>query len=135
MPILTYCCEIWSSISKYVRSVLDIHGERLHTKFCKYVLCVNSKASNLACVGEVGQFPIFIDFRNDILKYYFYASQKIDDLIGQILKAGKNLYLFGVKSWYYTGRLRELSLAISFQWLCCCCLEKYFRAVDCMQLV
>ena len=99
-------------MSKHVRSadnILDIHGEKLHTKFCKYVLCVHSKASNLACVCEVGRFPIYIDFRNDILKYYFYASQEVDDLIGQILKSSKNSYQFGVKSWYYTGRLRELS--------------------------
>ena len=80
-PILTYGCEIWSSMSKSVRSagnILDslyqnMHGEKLHTKFCKYILGVHSKASNLACVGEVGRFPIYIDFCNNILKYYFYA--------------------------------------------------------------
>ena len=97
-PILTYGCEIWSSMSKSVRSagnILDslyqnMHGEKLHTKFCKYILGVHSKASNLACVGEVGRFPIYIDFCNNILKYYFYASEKTDDfLIGQTLKASK----------------------------------------------
>ena len=36
----------------------NFHGEKLHTKFCKYVLGVHSKDSNLACVGEVGRFPI-----------------------------------------------------------------------------
>ena len=43
-PILTYGCEIWSSMSKSVRSagnILDslyqnMHGEKLHTRFCKY---------------------------------------------------------------------------------------------------
>ena len=97
-PILTYGCEIWSSMSKSVRSagnILDslyqnMHGEKLHTKFCKYILGVHSKASNLACVGEVGRFPIYIDFCNNILNYYFYASEKTDDsLIGQTLKASK----------------------------------------------
>ena len=90
-----------------------MHGEKLHTKFCKYILGVHSKASNLACVGEVGRFPIYIDFCNNILKYYFYASEKSDDsLIGQTLKASKNLYQTGVKSWY-TGVntiLKELNL-------------------------
>ena len=120
-PILTYGCEIWASMSKAMRSadnILDslyqnFHGEKLHTKFCKYVLGVHSKASNLACVGEVGRCPIYIDFCNDILKYYFYASQKINDsLIGQTLKVSMNLYQTGVKSWY-TGVntiLKELNL-------------------------
>ena len=108
-------------MSKSVRSagnILDslyqnMHGEKLHTKFCKYILGVHSKASNLACVGEVGRFPIYIDFCNNILKYYLYASEKTDDsLIGQTLKASKNLYQTGVNSWY-TGVntiLKELNL-------------------------
>ena len=42
-----------------------------------------------------------IDFCNDILKYYFYASQKTDDsLIGQTLLTSKTLYESGVKSWF-----------------------------------
>ena len=87
----------------------------MQTKFCKYILGVHSKASNLACAGAHGRFLIYIDFCNDILKYYFYASQKTDDsLIGQTLQASKNLYQTGVKSWY-TGvntilRLKELNL-------------------------
>ena len=60
--------------------------ENLHTKYCKYGLGVHSTSSNLACVGELGRFPIYIDICIDILKYYFYASQKTDDsLIGQTL--------------------------------------------------
>ena len=113
--------DFCSRCSKAMRSadnILDslyqnFHGEKLHTKFCKYVLGVHSKASNLACVGEVGRFPIYIDFCNDILKYYFYASQKTNDsLIGQYLWVSKNLYQTGVKSWY-TGVntiLKELNL-------------------------
>ena len=61
------------------------------------ILGVHSKASN----GELGRFPIFCDFCNDILKYHFYTSQKTDDsLIGQTLQASKNLNQTGVKSWY-----------------------------------
>ena len=61
-----------SSMSKKLRSVDNIldkiyqnmNGEKLHTKFCKYVLGVHSKASNIACVGELGRFPIYVDFCN-----------------------------------------------------------------------
>ena len=48
-PILTYGCEIWTSMSKTVRTlenILDslyqnLQGENLHTKYCKYVLILN----------------------------------------------------------------------------------------------
>ena len=52
-------------------------------------------------------------FLQRYLKVFFYASQKPNDsLIGQTLKASKNLYQTGVKSWY-TGVntiLKELNL-------------------------
>ena len=82
-------------MSKTVRTtehILDsfyqnLHGEKLRTKYCKYVLGVHSKSSNLACVGELSRFPIYIDICNDILKYYLHESQKTDDsLIGQTLQ-------------------------------------------------
>ena len=119
-PILTYGSEIWASMNKSVRSgdIIDnlyqnLHGEKLHTKFCKYVLGVHSKASNIACVGELGRFPIYIDICNDILKYYCYASHKPNDsLIGQALLTSKALYQSGVKSWFggVDTILKELDL-------------------------
>ena len=43
-----------------------------------------------------------------ILKYYFHASEKTDDsLIGQTLKASKNLYQNGVKSWFTCVKVIE----------------------------
>ena len=94
-------------MSKTVRTtenILDslsqnLHGEKLHTKYCKSVLGVHSKSSNLACVGELTQFLIYIDICNDILKHYFYASQKTDDsLIGQTLQTSEHLHEKGAKS-------------------------------------
>ena len=114
---MTYGCEIWASLRDPVSAVdnilcsiyQNIHGEKLHAKFCKYILGVHSKASN----GELGRFPIYIDSCNDILKNHFYASQKTDDSsIGQTLQSSKNLFQTGVKSWY-TGVnyiLKELNL-------------------------
>ena len=65
-PILTYDCKIWTSTCKTVytnNNILDIlyqsgHGENLHIEYCKYVLSVHSNLSNLACVGELGRFPV-----------------------------------------------------------------------------
>ena len=39
----------------------DLHIEKLNVKFCKYLLGVNKKASNLAVSGELGRYPLLID--------------------------------------------------------------------------
>ena len=75
----------------------------------KCVLGVHSKSSNLACVGELSGFLIYMDVCKDILKYYFYASQKTDDsLIGETLQTSKHLHEKGAKSWY-TGVITILT--------------------------
>uniref|UniRef100_A0ABM0MQP8 RNA-directed DNA polymerase from mobile element jockey-like n=1 Tax=Saccoglossus kowalevskii TaxID=10224 RepID=A0ABM0MQP8_SACKO len=55
-PVLLYCSEVWAS--DCILQSKDLHNnmlpmEKLHIKFCKYVLQVNCKASNLACLLEV----------------------------------------------------------------------------------
>ena len=62
---------------------------------------MHTKASNIACVGELGRFPIYVDFGNNILKYYFYVCQKKDDsVLGQTLLVIKKLHQSGDKSWF-----------------------------------
>ena len=39
----------------------DLHIEKLNVTFCKYLLGVNKKASNLAVKGELGRYPLYID--------------------------------------------------------------------------
>ena len=64
-PIL--CYEIWSAfdgnrkafsnaddISQFLDSLPDI--EKVHVKFCKFLLVVNKRAVNLAVKGELGRF-------------------------------------------------------------------------------
>ena len=47
------------------------------------------------------RFPIYVDFCNNILKYYFYACQKSEDsLVGQTLLVSKKLHQSGDKSWF-----------------------------------
>ena len=58
---------------------------------------------NIACVGELGRFPIYVAFSNNILNYvyYFYVCQKSEDsLVGQTLLVSKKLHQSGDKSWF-----------------------------------
>ena len=90
-PILTYGCEIWASNTKKFRSsdqtletlYKDLHAEKLHLKYCKYILGVHAKASNLATIGE---FPLYHDICENITKYYSRLLQMNSDiLLGQTL--------------------------------------------------
>lgn len=71
-PILTYNCEVWSQFTqpqlnllikgKHNRSNLfesyNNEIEQKHLKFCKTLLGLNKKASNVATLGELGRFPL-----------------------------------------------------------------------------
>ena len=69
-------------------------------EFCKYVLGVHSKASNIACVGELGRFPIYVDFCNNMLKYYFMSEKRRLLSWCQTLLVSKKLHQSGDKSWF-----------------------------------
>ena len=69
-PILPYNCELWSQISKYKLESLESNklsleetyfdnlAEKLHLQFCRTVLGVSNKTSNLATLGALGRLPI-----------------------------------------------------------------------------
>ena len=48
----------------------DLHIEKLNLKFCKYLLGVNEKASNLTVRGELGRYPLLIDVVLSMIKYW-----------------------------------------------------------------
>ena len=86
-PILLYCTEIWSPYSlNFVKvasksnsfnleeSYEDFLPERIHTKFCKFLLGVNKYSSNLACKSEVGRYPLAISASLLSLKYWLHIN-------------------------------------------------------------
>lgn len=62
--ILNYCAEIWGF------STADIL-ERLHRKFLKRMLNVKMSTNNLALYGETGRFPLFVNRKVKVIKYWF----------------------------------------------------------------
>jgi len=68
VPILRYGCEVWTP---YLMKGLNENNfshicdsstvEKIHNKFCKYLLGVHRKASNVAVKGELGRFPLLIE--------------------------------------------------------------------------
>ena len=62
-PILNYACEVWG----FIRAD---NIERVHRKFCKWVLNVKPSTSNLALYGEIGRFPLLLCRQSRIVKYF-----------------------------------------------------------------
>ena len=69
-PIATYGAEVWGACINDIPKVFDIRNdkyncdkmsfEKLDLKFCKSILGVHGKASNIGTRGELGRYPITI---------------------------------------------------------------------------
>ena len=77
--ILLYACEITNifNITKSIKN--NKHNifektnkweqERLHLQFCRLILGVGSKATNMAIYGELGKFPLFLKAMKQMWKF------------------------------------------------------------------
>ena len=80
-PILIYNSEIWGS------SIIDIEKllsngtnktklyynnvfEKVQLRWCKYILGVSSKSSNIAVTSELGRYPLLTDIYTNMVKYW-----------------------------------------------------------------
>lgn len=62
-PILMYNCELWGFENLQVI-------ERMHLKYCKYVLCLKKSTPDIMVYGELGRFPLYIEIYCRIIKYW-----------------------------------------------------------------
>jgi hypothetical protein len=62
-PILLYGCEIWGSGKN------DII-ERVHLKFCNFLLCLKISIPNFMVYGELGRYPLEIDIKVRMILYW-----------------------------------------------------------------
>ena len=80
-PIALYGCEIWGTFNSNTarfrngtvspdRIYSNLIGEKLHTKFCKFILGVHKKTTNFAVLSELGRFPLYYDIIKSIFHYW-----------------------------------------------------------------
>ena len=108
-PILTYGCEIWGTFSSskllskqdnYLLNMYDkLPQEKLHLKFCKYILRVSSKATNLAVRGETGRYPLLIQIIANMFKYLTHIQKSKNNLLTEAYRLSVDLSNKGIDSW------------------------------------
>ncbi|XP_077868890.1 uncharacterized protein LOC144359815 [Saccoglossus kowalevskii] len=102
-PMLLYCSEIWSDcIINKGRFLANLNSpmEKLHIKFCKSLLKVNSKATNLACLLELGRLPLAISSIRQMLKYWMRLNDMDHNtLVHEAYQLGIQLDDAGVQNW------------------------------------
>ena len=55
--------------------------DKIHARFCKYVLGVHSKACNFAVFSELGQFPLLITILTSCLNFWMHINQSSSDAL------------------------------------------------------
>nr|XP_006817258.1 PREDICTED: RNA-directed DNA polymerase from mobile element jockey-like [Saccoglossus kowalevskii] len=85
LPMLMYGSEIWGAFTfklhranveitseKFIQKLFDDKTcfEQLHIKFCKTILGVHKKSSNIATRAELGSYPIIIDICRQMIRYH-----------------------------------------------------------------
>lgn len=53
--------------------------DKIHARFCKYVLGVHSKACNFSVFSELGQFPLIISSITSCLNFWMHIIQSSSD--------------------------------------------------------
>ena len=102
-PILMYCAEVWTillcprlSNENLIKSADAQLYEKLNLNLCKYLLGVRRNTSNIASRGELGRYPLILDF---LLQSYCFKSRISSSNIGLASDAYAESLTLGPSSW------------------------------------
>lgn len=68
LPILLYGSAVWG-----IHTCIDI--EKVHNKFCKFILGVSMKTNNCAARGELGRHSIRVNINVEIVRFWLKCIQ------------------------------------------------------------
>ena len=86
-PVLLYGCEVWASESA------DII-EKIHLRFCKYILQVNKSTCSNMVYGELGVTPLILDAKSRMIMFWarIYKTNSTPKLSSVLYQLLLNLY-------------------------------------------
>jgi hypothetical protein len=94
MPYLVYGCENWGTLSAYkinnnnlslFEAFKDWDFEKLNIRFCKYLLGVNKKSTNIVVLSELGRYPIYLKLITQVPSYWHMLENEPSNLLKSCL--------------------------------------------------
>ena len=107
--VLMYGSEIWGYINAECI-------ERVHRKFCKYMLNVKLSTNTYAVYSELGRYPLIIERQTRMVKYWFSLLQKINVncILVAVYNSMKENILLNAESNFWLVKI------IGKKWICRC---------------
>ena len=78
----------------------NIAIEKVHVKFCKFILGANKRAINLAVKGELGRFPVSFSCSIQAFKYRYHLQETSNSLLQEAASVNKSLNDGGISCWF-----------------------------------
>ena len=112
LPILLYGAELWGFEERETI-------EKVHLKFCKYILGVSSKTPNCAVLGELGRRPLFVYYMYKCVKFWLTLVQNYDPAkyTKKIYKVLYNYNNSGKITWATKVKLLLCSTGFGHVWI------------------
>ena len=101
--VLMYGSEIWGYINAECI-------ERVHRKFCKYMLNVKLSTNTYAVYSELGRYPLIIERQTRMVKYWFSLLQKINVncILEAVYNSMKENILLNTESNFWLVKIKQL---------------------------
>ena len=113
LPIIRYGSEVWGPF--YIKRLNDrnllnlcdkLPLEKIQTKFCRYILGVHKKSTNIATRSELGLYPLLLDLLTHSAKYWIQlCNTGIDRLVK---RAYLDSYISMDKSHTWASHMQKL---------------------------
>ena len=112
-PIFLYGSDIWGMFNPFIMkckkenpSFDNIYSgslcEKIHLKFCKFILGVHKRTTNIAVLSELGRFLLYFNIIKCMLLYWYRLENlgKEFPLLKEAYNETKLLYLSKKPTWY-----------------------------------
>jgi hypothetical protein len=93
----------------------DWEYEKLHVKFCKYLLGVNKRSTNIAVLSKLGRMPLFISHVVAMFSYWHILENVAENsLLSHALKESISLSTNGINSWFFSIDYLKNKIGLDF---------------------
>ena len=103
ISVLSYGCEVWGFMNAE-------RIERVHRKVCKYIINVKQTTNNNAWYSELGRYPLLIERRIRIVKYWFNLIRKSENncIVNSVYNEMKNSIANDSHNIFWLTKLKKL---------------------------